>query len=150
MTRGVDITKPTVRPHLLGTTFASNSHQSLKQEPFSSTASHSTESIPDALPTLTKNVLDENVTQTIEPLIKRIGLEDPIPLLDREKMPLRRKQTRLEEEVRTEALASASQTTPSTPSTPLWTAIPNGNASTVSPGMNEFIRQIARYCTYTN
>lgn len=33
----------------------------------------STESIPDAILTLTKNVLGQNVEKTIEPLIKRVG-----------------------------------------------------------------------------
>lgn len=84
--------------------------------------------MPDALVTLTKNGLAENSTQTIEPLIKRI---DETPLLDREKAPLRRKQTRLEEEVRTEALsiAALAQTTPLP-----QTAFANG--STVAPGTN--------------
>lgn len=35
--------------------------------------SGSGESIPDAILTLTKNVLGQNVTKTIEPLIKRVG-----------------------------------------------------------------------------
>lgn len=35
--------------------------------------SGSSESIPDAILTLTKNVLGQNVTKSIEPLIKRVG-----------------------------------------------------------------------------
>lgn len=36
-----------------------------------------TQSIPDALLTITNNVLGENVTKTIEPLIKRVGISQP-------------------------------------------------------------------------
>lgn len=39
-------------------------------------SSGSAESIPDAILTLTKNVLGQNVTKTIEPLIKRVGEND--------------------------------------------------------------------------
>lgn len=34
---------------------------------------NSAENVPDAILTLTKNVLGQNVTKTIEPLIKRVG-----------------------------------------------------------------------------
>lgn len=59
--------------------------------------------LPEALLQLTKNVLGENVTHTIEPLIKRVSAD--------ETPPQRRKQTRAELqqqlEVRTEALVGA-------------------------------------------
>jgi len=36
----------------------------------------SEDNVPDAILTLTKTVLGQNVTKTIEPLIKRVGLLD--------------------------------------------------------------------------
>lgn len=43
------------------------------QEP-SITNNNPSENVPDAILTLTKNVLGQNVTKTIEPMIKRIGV----------------------------------------------------------------------------
>lgn len=38
------------------------------------TNQHSAENVPDAILTLTKNVLGQNMTKTIEPLIKRVSI----------------------------------------------------------------------------
>lgn len=38
------------------------------------TNNNPSENVPDAILTLTKNVLGQNVTKTIEPMIKRIGV----------------------------------------------------------------------------
>lgn len=43
------------------------------QEP-SITNNNPSQNVPDAILTLTKNVLGQNVTKTIEPMIKRIGV----------------------------------------------------------------------------
>lgn len=99
------------------------------------------DSIPDALLTLTKNVLDENVTQNIEPLIKRVSV-DETPLLAGEVRPLRLKQTRAELqqqlEVRTEALVHETSSEASALTTPVteqtaWTA-QNTSGVSVVPG----------------
>lgn len=97
------------------------------------------DSIPDALLTLTKNVLGENVTHTIEPLIKRVSV-DETPLLAGEVKPLRLKQTRaeLQLEVRTETLVYDTSTEASALTTTIaeqtaWTA-QNTSGVSVVPG----------------
>lgn len=55
------------------------------------TNNNPSENVPDAILTLTKNVLGQNVTKTIEPMIKRIGVvetrDDPA-LMSTTIMPL--------------------------------------------------------------
>lgn len=53
------------------------------------TNNNPSENVPDAILTLTKNVLGQNVTNTIEPMIKRIGVVETRddPALDTTQSP---------------------------------------------------------------
>lgn len=53
------------------------------------TNNNPSENVPDAILTLTKNVLGQNVTKTIEPMIKRIGVVETRddPALDTTQSP---------------------------------------------------------------
>lgn len=99
-------------------------------------ASGSADSIPDAILTLTKNVLGQNVTKSIEPLIKRVGDNDHGIVGDHHRRKKKRDHSTKKESVQlTSTMAHKDSTVSPTIAMETTSNTPNGfHQAAIEPG----------------